>query len=97
MNIVLHPGAAGLRLCLSVKLKSFLFLFEMFFWPKRVAEETNLGLFVHSMLLAAAYCCLLLFTAVYCFLLFLTATYCCLLLLTAAYCYLLLLTAVYCC
>ena len=52
MNIVLRPGAAGLRLRLSVKRKSFLFLFEMFFWPKRVAEGTNLGLFVHSMLLA---------------------------------------------
>ena len=52
MNIFLHPGAAGLRLCLSVKLKSFLFLLEMLFWPELVAEETNLGLFVHSMLLA---------------------------------------------
>jgi hypothetical protein len=33
-----------------------MFLFEMFFWPKRVAAALNLVLFVHSMLLAAADC-----------------------------------------
>jgi len=33
-----------------------MFLFEMFFWPKRVTETLNLVLFVHSMLLTAAYC-----------------------------------------